>query len=570
MGRSVTCTLVCCLAALGCGGGGGGGGGGGSLSPIAAVASYAPASVARASSYSWTQVYAPGAGTISALGVAPSVTSLFAALTPANRVDRIDATGFTTESQFPDAPSGFGSDGTNLWVATSGPVAMSAETFRRDPAALTWSLDLTGRLESCVLATFMGNLYALQGEPGSDGVLSQLSTTWIDVASLPSCVPAAGVEFRGELWVGGRSSTTSAPELLHGVTSFTNVIVPAMVGPGAQGSVSALGVLGNALFAGLEIQDAKTGAVQGGAVYYVGASGPVSILSLQGEAPIGFADLDGTIYVATTKGRILWLDTMGRFQPEASLPTSSGATALVVYQGTLAVAIATPSGPVVVTRQAVSIAPPTLPPGSPMPPPSPSPSPFPTLPAPPTGNPNAVSVNGVSPNTGYVAGYWSVIITGNNFVSLTSVTVGGQPLLNLNYSSNEIQGRIPPGTAPGPVALQIVSTVNGMVTMPNAITFNAADPAAPSYQTAVLPIITQVCNSCHNSPNRVPLSPYATIMNGTVGGVGLVDPGNANATSYLCDKIDSSIGSGTATMANYVTAAQRSTIEAWIQGGAKP
>jgi hypothetical protein len=568
------------LAAFGCSGGGGGSGGGSGSTALAPIASYAPTAVARAASYSWTQVLAPGAGTISALGVAPSSTSLFAALVPTNVIERIDPTGnVITEATLPDVPGSFASDGTDLLVGTSGSVAGSGGSYRRDPASGAWSPDLQGTLTNCVLVSFNGTTYGLQGEPGSQGIVSQLAGSWQNVASLGSCVPASAVSFNGAIWVGGQSSVGAGAQLLDGVSSFTPVNVPVSVGQGQQASVTALGVLNGALFAGVSVLDDKTGATVAGGVYYVAANGPVSLLPLQGEGAVAFAALDGTIYVATSGGRILWLDANGRFEQDAPLPANQGVTAMTVYMGTLAVAINTANGPVLLERQVVNVAPPasTTPPSS-TPPPSGGTTPPPsggTTP-PPTGGTTPPKSNTTmtfscsTPSSGYTTGYWSVLITGSNFIGLTSVTIGGQPVMDLSYSPVEISCRVPAIATPGTQTLQIVSSSQGTLVVPNAIGYLAVVATAPSYATDILPIITANCVVCHNTPSLVTLTPYATVMNDTVGGEGLVNPGSVDMTSYILTKLDTTIGGTMATMSSHVTPAQLTTIENWIAGGARP
>jgi len=247
--------------------------------------------------------------------------------------------------------------------------------------------------------------------------------------------------------------------------------------------------------------------------------------------------------------------------------------------GTLAVAINTANGPVLLERQVVNVAPPasTTPPSS-TPPPSGGTTPPPsggTTP-PPTGGTTPPKSNTTmtfscsTPSSGYTTGYWSVLITGSNFIGLTSVTIGGQPVMDLSYSPVEISCRVPAIATPGTQTLQIVSSSQGTLVVPNAIGYLAVVATAPSYATDILPIINANCVSCHANSSLIKLTPYATIMNDAVGGTGLVNPGSVDATSYILAKLDPNIGGSMATMSSHVTGAQLTLFESWISGGAKP
>jgi phosphatidylserine/phosphatidylglycerophosphate/cardiolipin synthase-like enzyme len=85
-------------------------------------------------------------------------------------------------------------------------------------------------------------------------------------------------------------------------------------------------------------------------------------------------------------------------------------------------------------------------------------------------------INVVVPNTGSTSGGTSITISGSNFVSGTTVTVGGATATITSRLTVAIVATTPPGAA-GPADV-VVTTPNGSTTLKSGFTY--ADPANPS------------------------------------------------------------------------------------------
>jgi alpha-tubulin suppressor-like RCC1 family protein len=90
-----------------------------------------------------------------------------------------------------------------------------------------------------------------------------------------------------------------------------------------------------------------------------------------------------------------------------------------------------------------------------------------------------VTVTGVSPSSGPLAGGTSVMITGTNFAEVTSVTIGGVELGNRTVvSSTEITGTTPAGASLGPKDVVVTSTTYGSTICTGCFSYTAVDPSA--------------------------------------------------------------------------------------------
>ena len=101
---------------------------------------------------------------------------------------------------------------------------------------------------------------------------------------------------------------------------------------------------------------------------------------------------------------------------------------------------------------------------------------------PPSTNPQ---LNVVVPNTGSPEGGTAVTISGNNFASGLTVTIGGSPATVTSRSSVSIQATAPAGN-PGSPADIVVTNPNGQSATLKAA-FSYANPPAPPILSAILP-----------------------------------------------------------------------------------
>ncbi len=560
--------LLVVLAALGitgCGFGGGGGGGGSSIAPIGSApvqsgAVYLPPQVTRSTGYTFQTLYTPNqaaGGSITAIAVAPTTTDVWVGISPLGRVDHVDGNGPVAEASFVFDVLGFAVIGSNVYAGTANPVANRAgAVYSRDPSG-QWMLSLDGTLKEAVPLAFMNEVFAFQGEnDGRAATVSHLTSSsnqWREVASLGSMVPACATSYQGEAWVGGRSNNSmgGGAKLFRGTGStFTEQKVPVSTFLGQIASVQALQEAFGVLFVAVEVRDANSGSTIGGQIFYLDATkGLVSINQIQNDAVIALAASDGTVYGGTRAGKLLWLDETGKWNAETGLPTNLGVTALVFNGRDLMLGVRSQQGAQLIVRKATGTVPPP----------------------PPTGN--GPVFTSITPATGPVAGGTAVTIRGDKFADVTVVRIGGVPLTNLRVVSDvQITGTTPAGTA-GAQDVVITSPSKGTTTAPRAFTYAAATPTGLSYATNARPIFTAKCVVCHG-PGGVqaskPLTSYTEVFNGmSSANQKYVIPGNPTG-SHLIVKTDPAVGNGNATMATYLTAAERTTLRQWIMDGALP
>lgn len=537
------------LWVAGCGGfGGGGGGGGGTAAPINSgvnpigSSSYIPTKVTRdPAGYDYQVAYQPNSavgGAITAITVATTSTDMIVGITPLGKVDRVSASGATTEAAFVFDINGFATIDSDVFASTANPIAArAAQVFRRDVQG-NWVLSLDGTQKEAVILPFAGTLFAFAGEndgiSGSVSVLQSSSGAWREVASIGSLVPTAAADLGGEAYVGGHQndSRQHGPVLMKGTgTSFTAVNVPFPAGPGQLVSVSALAVANNALFVAIEAKAANNGATIGGALLALDAKGLNQVNSYNGDAPIALQPLDGTIYVGTRAGKIQWLDEKGNWNDE-TVPANLGVTSLAQAGGRLFAGIKSSTGAKLLRREPKSGV---------------------VTPPPPTGAPVFTSI---TPSNGPVGGGTAVVIRGNRFAGVTQVFIGTTMLVGMRVVSDvEIRGTTPAGVA-GRADVRIVHPTKGAVTGVGAFTYGTPPPPSLTYATDIMPILTAKCVSCH-SANFKPLTPYSAIL-------AFVVPGNATS-SVLVQKTQPG-----GSMAVHVNAAQQTTIRDWVVQGAKP
>ena len=559
--------ILVVLGVMGCGnfGGGGSSGGGTGIAPIGSgpqgpggTGSWVPTNVTRSSAYAFNLVFTPNqaaGGAISAIGVAPTTTECWLGISPLGEVDHLSNQGVTTETAFVFDVSSFAIIGSNVYASTSNTVAaLAGAVYSRDPTSAAWALSLNGSENECVAVAYMNTIYAFQGM--NDGLASEVSvldsatSTWTNIASLGSTVPAAATTFNGEMWCGGRTNkgTGGGANLFHGNgSSFTPVTVSTPTFQGQVASVMALAVANNTLFVAVEVRDVLSGQTLGGDLYYFDSvKGLVNVNQMQNDAAICLAAADGTIYAGTRAGKLLWLDETGKWQTETGLPSNLGVTAIAWDGVELEVGVRSNVGAQLYARHSTGSTPPPA---------------------------NGMAFTSIAPATGPMAGSTAVTIPGKGFTGVTVVSVGGVPLSALKVvSDTQITGTTGAGTA-GAANVVITSSM-GTVTGSGAFTYQGA---SLSYATDIQPGIMQNCAIAGCHATIYVFGSYNSLIGGKAmtsspAGTAYVVPGNV-AGSYLAQKMDAKYAVASTLLGADMAVhdpALVTPIETWIAQGAKP
>ena len=92
--------------------------------------------------------------------------------------------------------------------------------------------------------------------------------------------------------------------------------------------------------------------------------------------------------------------------------------------------------------------------------------------------PPELTVTAVNPGTGPLAGGTSVMITGTNFINVTSVTIGGNALGSRTVlSATEITGTTPTATSPGAKDVVVTSSSHGSGTCTGCFSYESGSGA---------------------------------------------------------------------------------------------
>jgi hypothetical protein len=366
-----------------------------------------------------------------------------------------------------------------MFAATAADQALPvAAVYGPGPGA--WPLARAGNRGAGTIAVVGTEVWAAFGDDaGSAEVLRRRADgSWASVAPIQSMVPLCAAAHAGAPCFGGRSLVDGRAYLAQG-PMLASVAIPVVPAQDERLSITALAELDGVLYAALAAEDALTGRARGGALLalddQVGACEVVA--ALEGEAPRALCAAEGTIYVATTAGRVLWLDASGRLVPEAGVPQSDGALSLLAHAGRLWVGVRTTTGAQLLCRDANV--------GG--------------------GQQGGLRLFAVSPAFGPEAGGTTITLTGAELDTVTSVTVGGVPLLNLVVvSPSELRGETM-AHAPGPVDVVAVSATASK-TLPGAFRYDGANQQV-SFDIDIKPVLVAYCATCHSPP----LDTYANV-----------------------------------------------------------
>jgi hypothetical protein len=349
---SVLSLTVFALVVIGCSTGGGGGAG-----ASTGAASVASGASTRAAAYGWTtQPVGTAPGAVSALAAVAS-GQVLAAEAPARQVVAVDPTGGrTVEGGFAADVCAFATDPSGaLHAATSdAAVAGAGDVWERSPAG--WRVVVDGPGTHAATASANGLLHAvLGGAAGPAQVQVRSAQGWLALGVLPSDgAPTAAAAFGIDLWVGTEGPAGAGLFRVVG-NAITHMPLPVPgVGPGAAQRVTALVAMPDALAIAVGTFDASGQPLGGHVVLWSDPAGFREVLGLGQDAPLALAKQDGTLYVGTAAGRLLYQTPSG-FVDEAGLPPNGGVHALLALDpSTLLVGVAGPSGAELLRRTALS------------------------------------------------------------------------------------------------------------------------------------------------------------------------------------------------------------------------
>lgn len=424
----------------------------------------------------------PAGSAVVALGAAPG-GELLAAVSGVGRVVRLPAAGpAVDEVLLPHDVTSFATVGSATLLATGNPRALrGGAVYRRDGAS--WRLDRDATRATAVVAALGSWTYAVSGDARQAGSGAQASkarpgAAWTDVAVVFSGAPAVALGHRERLWVGGRSSTDDGARLARGLDgSWLEARVPLEAAPGERLAVVGLAAGANGvLYAAVAGEDARDGLPTRGALlaWDEPSEALVALATLEGDAPRCLAAAEGTVYLGTAGGRVLWLDEQGALREEPGVPANDGVQALLAHAGALHVGVRGATGALLLRR--------------------------------PLGD--GLAVARITPAFGPTAGGTQVELLGVGLEDVTAVRLGGQPLDGIAVTSSRVTGTTRAYTTPGFVDVVVVTASHGTVTLPGGFEYRVAGGGSgPRYSPTVRDVLTnRTCRGCHN-PSMVPQFP---------------------------------------------------------------
>jgi hypothetical protein len=447
----------------------------GQTSTTPATSAYFPTNVTRAASYTWQAFYTPtGAAaqsTVSSAIIDPQALDLFLGYATSGRIDAVTSAGVKTElPTIAGNVTNFFLSGGETFAGTGLPATKDAGLVQvRDAKTSSWKVcDNTG-MESCVVAAIgTGPLYVFSGEVSGavrDGkVEAQDPTTgkFTLQTTLKGFFPTAVIAYNNELWVGGRLNGSSGPAMLfHGTgATFTAQTIPLTPATGEIQSVTALGFTDQGLFVGVDGHDSSGNLTTGHLLFLDPTQGLVDVNPTQGDAPSALLPLDGTLYIGTVGGQLLWIDQNGQFNPETGFPAANTTSFLFANGNALTAAI---NGPSIVYRTANASSTPAT--GS-----SSSSS---TTSSSNTPASSSFTVSSISPSSGPAAGGTNVTVTGTGFTGCADCQIGGVSLINFTVvSDTTITGTTDVAAGTGPADVDVLDAVGNAATLPGGFTFN--------------------------------------------------------------------------------------------------
>ena len=187
----------------------------------------------------------------------------------------------------------------------------SAAVWERAPDG-AWRQALALPRRRALVAALGDVVYAFSGDEDAPLLVHSRAAggTWTQVAALGRGVPTAAVAWGGRLWLGAR--TRGGTALLRGAGATWADVEDAVRGDEPEDDerreVTTLLVAGPFLFAGVALTDARGEPLEGRLTWL--DDGRLERLGeeLDQDAPAALAFQDGTLWVGTRRGRLLYVD----------------------------------------------------------------------------------------------------------------------------------------------------------------------------------------------------------------------------------------------------------------------
>lgn len=286
-----------------------------------------------------------GSVTLVAVGpVGETVEVVVASVTTITVTDR--KTGFLFQ------PGSLAVIGSSAYAGTRGDLQGSGDIYLR--TATNWNRVVDGDRARVVVGSLDGGVYGFGGGIGTTPVIDYLAvgaSSWdrrTDLIPSP-CVPTSVVTHFNQIWLGGGPTTSAGQAALYRgtfTTGFQQVPLPLTgAAAGTRQEVSAMVSGSSGLVVAIADTDATTGVATGGSIWFFGYGETTRLTTLNQEAPLSLALHEGTIFVGTSSGRLLYRDPIGNFLEEPKVPTNQGVTSLFSQSaGVLLVGLRTVNG----------------------------------------------------------------------------------------------------------------------------------------------------------------------------------------------------------------------------------
>lgn len=506
-------------------------------------------------------------GSVTVIGIGPSGESADVVVATISTITVTDrTTGFLFE------PGSITAVGSTAYAGTRGDTPGSGDIYLRSQT--TWNRVVDGDRPSVVVASQDGAVYGFAGGIGQKPATHYLAvgaTGWDRRDDLfPSdTVPTAATTHFNEMWIGGGPTTNEGQATLYRGTftsGFQQVPLPLINGGvNSRQEVAALVSGASGLIVAIKNVDATSGQALGGSIYFLGFGETKLLTSLNQEAPLSLVLHEGTIFVGTSSGRLLYRDPIGNFIEEPKVPVNQGITSLhSVSAGVLLVGQRTVNGARVAAR---------------------------------IGNSNQPTGGGGGGSTTSYLTTVKPLLQASCVSCHSTMTTGYTLTTNLGNDNADYAATVAQVTTTASTTSQLLRKASGAVSHAGGapwpqgstqydavlqwinenVPFGAGGGGGggggstdPTYVTDIKPILQSLCVGCHSGlPSNMPLS--AGLSNDTADYASVTAEINTGApamSDLLLRAIqDSSVSHPVQSFTN--GSSQYNTILQWIQTGAK-
>lgn len=502
-------------------------------------------------------------GSVTVIGIGPAGESADVVVATISTITVTDrTTGFLFQ------PGSITAIGSSAYAGTRGDTPGSGDIYLKSQTV--WNRVVDGDRPSVVVASQDGAVYGFAGGIGTKPATHYLAvgaTGWDRRDDLfPSdTVPTAAVTHFNQMWIGGGPTTNEGQATLYRgtfTTGFQQVPLPLINGGvNSRQEVSALVSGSSGLIVAIKNVDATSGLALGGSIYFIGFGETKLLATLNQEAPLCAVLHEGTIFVGTSSGRVLYRDPIGNFIEEPKVPTNQGITSLhSVSAGVLLVGQQTVNGARVAAR---------------------------------IGNSNQpTGGGGGGATTSYITTV-KPLLQASCVSCHSTMTTGYTLTANLANDTADYAATVAQVTTQTPTASQLLRKASGAVShaggapwpqgstqydavlqwindnVPLGAASGGGGSTDPTYVTNVKPILQSLCVGCHSSIANMPLS--AGLSNDTADYASVtaeIDTGNPAQSDLLLRAIqDAGVSHPIQSFTSGST--EYNTILSWIQTGAK-